>query len=204
MGAAVACAVAQRRSATVYRAGSGASGNPGGPALRAEGVWTESWGRFARGVAYDPHMKTAAAAVLLLGLLILAASASADPRFHGGRVYVRGPGCNSETYRASSIIFFCGDAGVYVTNIRYSSYGGRTAVGTAVMHANNCIPFCGQGTFSSARVTIKLAAVVRCEGTLFYSRAYTHYIGPPPSGEPRSSVANIKPFGETECSSVLG
>jgi len=149
-------------------------------------------------------MKTAVAAVLVLGAVILSSSASADPRFHGDRVYVRGPGCNSTTYRASTIIFFCGDAGVWVTNIRYSSYGGRTATGTAVQHAKDCIPDCASGGISAARVTIRLADVVRCDGTLFYSRASTRYIGRPPSAQRASLVATISPFYESSCSSILG
>jgi hypothetical protein len=153
---------------------------------------------------YDPRMRAAFAASLVLGLMIVPSSATADPRFHGGRVYVRGPGCDSETYRASTIIFFCADAGVIVTNIRYRSYGGSVATGTALQHANDCNPFCARGTISTARVTIRLSNVVRCEGTLFYSRAVTRYIGPPPVGEPSAMTVNIRPFYETECSSVLG
>lgn len=150
-------------------------------------------------------MRTVIAASLSLGVMLLAASAaSADPRFHGGRVFVRGPGCESETYRASSIVFYCADAGVIVTNIRYSSYGGKAATGTALQHANNCDPFCARGTISTARVTIRLSDVVRCEGTLFYSRAVTRYIGPPPSGQPSTMTVSIRPYAETSCSGVLG
>ncbi len=148
-------------------------------------------------------MRGAIAVSLAVGVLILAASASADPRFHGGRVFVRGPGCTSATYRPSSIIFACADAGIYVTNIRYRFYGGRTATGTAVLHENNCVPDCAEGRFSVAPVAIRLADVVRCNGTLFYSRAYTRYTGHPPSGERSSLVEDIEPY-EAKCSSILG
>jgi len=138
-----------------------------------------------------------------LCLLLVASSSSADPRFHGGRVYVASQGCGGQEYRPRSIVFACGDGGFFATNVRYRYYGGRTAFATAELHGHNCIPNCAESQFHAFPGTVRLADVVRCEGTLYYSRAYTRFAGHNPFGGPLSEVANIEPLQE-ECSTVLG
>ncbi len=141
-------------------------------------------------------------------VLLLAASVNADPRFHGGRVYVANEVCNGQSYRPTNIVLACGDGGLFATGIRYRYYGGGTAVATAELHTHSCIPNCAESQFHSFPGTIALADVVRCEGTLYYSRARYRFTGGAPYGGPASGTADIAPFGEDgtviHCSAVLG
>jgi hypothetical protein len=145
-----------------------------------------------------------------VALLVLAGSVNADPRFHGGRVYVASA-CQGHKYRPTSIILACGDGGLFATNIRYRSYGGKTAVATVELHTHDCVPNCAQSQFHAFPGTITLADVVRCEGTLYYSRARYRFTNGAPYGEDSSGVAEIEPLfdeegmiGEIHCSTVLG
>jgi hypothetical protein len=139
--------------------------------------------------------------------LLAAASARADPRFHGGRVYVASRGCTGRQYRPKEIVLACGDGGLWATNITYHTYGGRTAFASVQLHAHSCIPDCAQSSFHAFSATILLADVVRCEGELYYSRARYHFLNGAAYGGPANATADIEPFGENGepiCSSVLG
>jgi hypothetical protein len=153
------------------------------------------------------------AVVCASSLLLTVASASGDPRFHGGRVYVADEACAGQRYRPSKITIACGDGGFFATNIRYRFYGGKTAEATAEFNTHSCVPNCAESAFHAFPGTIVLADVVRCEGTLYYSQIRYRFAHAPPYGERRSGRADIKPLyevledgstSEIHCSSVLG
>jgi hypothetical protein len=152
----------------------------------------------------------ASTAVLLASVivLLLAASVSADPRFHGGRVYVAYEACTGRLYRPAKITLACGDGGLWVSNIVYHTYGGKTATATVEIHTHNCLPNCAESPFHAFPGTITLIDVVRCEGILYYSRARYRFTDGAPYGEASSGTAPIEPFEEDEtmihCSAVLG
>lgn len=146
-------------------------------------------------------MLTALLAILLTG------SVSGDPRFHGGRVYVAWKACAGHQYRPREIILACGDGGLWATHIVYHSYGGAKAYATVQLHAHNCIPNCAESAYHAFPATVVLADVVRCEGTLYYSRAHYHFVNGAPYAGPSTATADIEPFGEDGepiCSTVLG
>jgi hypothetical protein len=148
-----------------------------------------------------------AAAIALLLQGVAPNSAGADPRFHGGRVYVAWHACTGQRYRPTTIVLACGDAGLWASNIRYKYYGGRTAFATATLQTHSCVPNCAQSSFHSFPGTILLHAVVRCEGVLFYSRATYRFVNGAPYGGPASGPSDIEPFGEEGepiCGPVLG
>jgi len=156
------------------------------------------------------HRVGSTLALAIVATVALAVSANADPRFHGGRVYVAS-GCQGQAYRPKAIVLACGDGGLFATSIRYRFYGGKTAVATVELHTHSCIPNCAQSRFHAFPGTITLADVVRCEGTLFYSRARYRFTGGAPYGGASSGVADIEPLfgedgsiGEIQCSSILG
>jgi hypothetical protein len=158
-----------------------------------------------------PTARRVAALLACAGMLVGAASASADPRFHGGRVYVAAKACGGKQYRPATIVLACGDGGLFATDIRYRSYGGARAVATAQLHTHSCVPNCAESTFHAFPGTITLADVVRCEGVLYYSRARYRFTDGGPFGEDPSGVADIEPLfgedgsiGEIYCSPVLG
>jgi hypothetical protein len=156
------------------------------------------------------RMRVACIAFVLLpavAALLFAGAVKADPRFHGGRVYVANEGCNGREYRPQKIILACGDGGLWATNLVYHTYGGRTATATVTLHAHNCIPNCALSRFHAFPATITLADVVRCEGTLYYSRIRYHFTYGAPYGGLSSGTAYVEPFGEEGehiCSTILG
>jgi hypothetical protein len=135
------------------------------------------------------------------------AATGADTGPHG-RVYVAYRGCQGKGYRPTSIVLACGDGGLYITGLRYSAYGGASAQAAGELHAHSCMPNCAQSRFQAFAGTITLKDVVRCGGTLYYSRArYTFTGGPPFPGEPASGTAYIQPLGggrAAKCSGVGG
>lgn len=155
--------------------------------------------------------RRATAFVLFVALVmsLFGTSANADPRFHGGRVYVAS-GCSGQAYRPAAIVLACGDGGLFATDIRYGLYGGATASATVELHTHNCIPNCAESRFHAFPGTITLADVVRCEGVLYYSRARYRFAHGGPYGESSSGVADIEPLfgeggtiGQIHCSAVL-
>jgi hypothetical protein len=164
-------------------------------------------------VGYVDRHETAFGCVCASLLLLTVASASGDPRFHGGRVYVADEACTGQRYRPSTITIACGDGGFFATNIRYRFYGGERAEATAELHAHSCVPNCAQSAFHAFPGAIVLANVVRCEGTLYYSQLRYRFVHAAPYGERTSGKANIAPLyevledgstNEIHCSSVLG
>jgi hypothetical protein len=154
-----------------------------------------------------PHTRVLTFVLAVLVVLGAANGASGDPRFHGGRVYVANRACTGRSYRPASIVLACGDAGLYATAIRYRYYGGKKAQAAATLYTHSCIPNCAQSAFHPFPGTITFADVVRCEGTLYYSRARYHFINGAPYGGPASGSARIEPFGENfgrTCGPVLG
>jgi len=82
-------------------------------------------------------------------------------------------GCTHGIRRPKTIVFFCGDAGAYLTSLRWSRWGGRIAVGTGVYTVKLCEPDCASGGVSTARVTVHLYRRRSCSGRshLYYHRA---------------------------------
>ncbi len=159
-----------------------------------------------RGRSTPKRLATILLAIALLACL-LPGLVSADARFHGGRVYVAWRACTGQRYRPSSIVFACGDGGLWATNIRYTRYGGRTAFARVELHAHSCIPNCAESAFHTFPGTVELHAVARCEGTLFYTRARYRFLNGSPYGGSASAQADIEPFGKDFkpiCGPVLG
>jgi hypothetical protein len=106
----------------------------------------------------------------IVSLAILALIAPAAGAFRGQQVYTIG-NCAKAEVRPSKIVFACADGNVYATGVRYSSYGGAVAVAKGTAYRNTCEPDCAQGHFVSARATIRLFAIKRCDRRFFYTKA---------------------------------
>jgi hypothetical protein len=106
--------------------------------------------------------------IVVLGMLV--AVVPAADAFRGQQVYAIG-NCSKPEVRPSKIVFACADGNAYATGVRYSSYGGAVAIAKATAHRNRCEPDCARGRFTSAPATIRLFAIARCGGRLFYTKA---------------------------------
>jgi len=104
----------------------------------------------------------AAAVVLALVLVVAAAASTRLPRLS-----VCG---NGSTLRPDYVLLGCGDGGQFLTIVRWSSWTGRSALGSAVWWQNLCAPNCAAGTFRRERVRITLSRPRPCRkpaATLF-------------------------------------
>lgn len=83
------------------------------------------------------------------------------------------PNCQDKPEtRPSSVIFACGDGGVYATGVRWINWGDPFATATAAMHANDCTPNCAQGHFHVYSAYLAVTGSQRCpNGVLAYARA---------------------------------
>lgn len=108
------------------------------------------------------------------------------------RIYVASKDCTGHSYRPSSIMIACATGQFYVTGLRYSSYGGPTAVATGTLHLDDCKPDCARGTFRSYPGTIRLARVTACRGLLYYNQISWRYLGTSPTPS-RSGSQSIRP-----------
>jgi len=64
--------------------------------------------------------------------------------------------CTNGIRRPKTIVFYCGDAGEMLTNLRWSRWGGIVAVGTGVWSVKLCDPDCATGGISKTNVTVRL------------------------------------------------
>lgn len=88
------------------------------------------------------------------GAISRAATASSVPR-----VDVCGLG---SAVRPSYVLLGCGDGGQYLANVRWSSWAGWYAHGTAVWWQNLCTPDCAAGHFRHDRVEVTLSRPRAC------------------------------------------
>jgi hypothetical protein len=130
----------------------------------------------------------AAAALALAPAAILSSSSAANPR---APVYVAAEGCQGHLYKPrKKVILACADANLYVTGLRYSSYGSREAKGSGVFHLNDCTPDCAGGRFHEHGGSIRFFDVVACaDGRRYFARARYSFPGRGGKG-----TADVAPF----------
>ena len=96
-----------------------------------------------------------------------------------------GNGCGRGlTDRPKLVVFACADFGYYVSDIQWSSWGGRRAFGTGMATAKTCMPSCAAGGTDTFPVTLQAGVRKRCadprHGFFHYTRVVS--TGPNPHG----------------------
>ena len=81
------------------------------------------------------------------------------------RVFV--PSTRSPAYKPGTIRVGASSA---ITEIRWTTYGGQTAVGKGILPSNDCVPSCAEGTIAPIPVTVRLTSRILCRGKLVYGR----------------------------------
>jgi hypothetical protein len=73
--------------------------------------------------------------------------------------------------RPTSVVFACGDGGVYATGVRWSNWGAPFATATATIHENDCTPNCAQGHFHTYAAYLAVTGRERCHsGQIAYGK----------------------------------
>ncbi|MBV8711201.1 MAG: hypothetical protein JOY56_05460 [Solirubrobacterales bacterium] len=96
---------------------------------------------------------------------------------------VRAINCGREQYKPARIILSCGDAGIWLGKLRWSSWNRTKAVATGDYNQNTCTPTCSAGHTVTRPVKVTLSTPQTCPGrpNLAFRRAtFTFPSGAPP------------------------
>jgi hypothetical protein len=100
-----------------------------------------------------------AARVVLFGFAAAVIGATVARAEAGVRVVGN---CAGSQVRPSTIIVACADAGIQLTHLRWSSFGGSRVHATGDYTYNDCKPDCAAGHFHSYPVRVVLSHPMRC------------------------------------------
>ncbi len=104
------------------------------------------------------------AAIFVAAALPLAASSRSAP-------IAALPNClGKPIVRPTSVIFACGDGGVYATGVHWRNWGAPFATATATMHENDCTPNCAQGHFHTFAAYLAVTGREICHGHVAYAK----------------------------------
>jgi hypothetical protein len=125
-------------------------------------------------------------AVLLAAVATAGSSAAAPAPKLAGCV----PGTPA-TVRPKKVIVACGDANFYFTNLAWSSWNAKHAIGNGIANVNDCTPTCAAGHFHTYRATLTLTRPRSCSNGLreFTRMAWLLHASPPAGIKPKGSQA---------------
>jgi hypothetical protein len=137
-------------------------------------------------------VRTATLCLLLAALTAAAAAAAGPPRFAGCASFTS-PAAAGRV-RPSSVTLACGDGNFYVTSLRWTSWGPRSAAGTGIGHQNDCTPYCAAGTFHRYRVSLRLDGLRLCgpHRRAELTRAAWRFITTTPRGAARAGSERFR------------
>ncbi len=96
------------------------------------------------------------------------------------------PDCQGKPQvRPAMVLFACADGNFSAEKLRWTTWGGRTAVATGVAQSNDCTPNCAAGHFHSYRIRVIVSGHQTCPGGRpAYSSVTFAWIGASPGGSP--------------------
>jgi D-alanyl-D-alanine carboxypeptidase len=92
--------------------------------------------------------------------------------------------------------FLSGDGTFGMTGVKWQSYGGATASGTARAYTDNCTPNCAEGKLFRPAAKLRLTTIVECSGQPVYTRLRYRLRGALPKGFPRHGSVPLLPPAE--------
>jgi hypothetical protein len=117
---------------------------------------------------------------ITIALALLAVPATALAASH----QVRAIGCARELYKPTRITLSCGDGGIWLGGLTWSSWHRSRAVATGTYNEIICTPTCSAGSIVSRPVTVTLSRPKACPGRIhlgFGMATFTFPSGTPPS-----------------------
>lgn len=94
--------------------------------------------------------------------------------------------CSNEQFKPKKIVIACGDAGIWLSKLKWSSWSGSSAKGAGSYNANTCTPDCATGKIKSYPVKVTLSKPKTCSGQTHraFKQAALTYTGTRPKGAP--------------------
>jgi hypothetical protein len=102
--------------------------------------------------------------------------------------------CLEGNYRPGSFVIACGDGNYQVRALQWRRWNRNIARGSGVAWANDCIPFCFNGTFHKYRVKVRVSRIRRCDadGQRYrYTRFRLTFTGDRPPGARRTQTHRV-------------
>jgi hypothetical protein len=92
--------------------------------------------------------------------------------------------CNQASSRPKSVTLTCGDGNTVLKGLKWSSFGGASALALATFVINLCEPNCAEGKAASFSVTVKASDPRNCKGGLrVYNKLTLAFKGKTPKTE---------------------
>ena len=126
-------------------------------------------------------MRNALKLTILIALLAIPSIASA-----AGSGRTLAINCNQEQFKPRKIVLACGDGGIWLSKLNWSSWSGSKASASGNYNANDCTPDCAAGHVHSYPVKVTLSGPKSCPGQTGrgFKRAALTYTGTRPLGAP--------------------
>jgi hypothetical protein len=150
-------------------------------------------------------------AVLVIGILAITAiatsavtAAGAPATSAGGKLPLLIGNCNKPQFKPANVILACGDASLGATNVAWTSWTKKAAVGNGTGQINDCKPNCAQGKTKTAPMSLRASKPQTCSNgkRVFTKLAYTWTSGAPVGNVPDHGsapvgckLAGLKPAG---------
>ncbi|HEY2052515.1 MAG TPA: hypothetical protein VGH14_01115 [Solirubrobacterales bacterium] len=145
-------------------------------------------------------MRRPAIALTALALLAIAVTCAATAiAATAKKVYVEGDIVSQELVYRPHAIGLSADGTFALTGIKYSSYGGPTAIATGRAYVRGCTPNCAQGKVYRPSAALRLEKQVQCGGKTIYSKLHYSLAGPLPAGFRRQGTELLRPVGPEGC-----
>ncbi|MDX6606858.1 MAG: hypothetical protein QOD14_1398 [Solirubrobacterales bacterium] len=132
-------------------------------------------------------------AVLCVGIAVLAAisvSAVAGASGHVAEASSKRPllisNCAKPKFKPANVILACGDASLGATNVAWSAWTRKAAVGSGTGQLNDCNPDCARGKVKTAPMYLRASKPMTCSSgsRIFTKLSYTWTSGPPVGNVP--------------------
>jgi hypothetical protein len=103
--------------------------------------------------------------------------------------------CGQEQFKPKKIVVACGDGGVWLSKLKWSSWSGSQASGSGSYNANDCKPDCAAGHVHSYPVKVTLSKVKTCpsQTSRAFKQAALTYTGTRPSPAPARLTFSCPP-----------
>lgn len=132
-----------------------------------------------------------AAALALAGAAI--AGANGPVASASGKKPLLIANCNKPKFKPANVILACGDASLGATNVVWSGWGQKAALGAGTGQENDCKPNCAQGKTKTAPMSLRASKPKTCSNgrRIFTKLAYTWTAGPPIGNVPSSGSVPV-------------
>jgi hypothetical protein len=103
--------------------------------------------------------------------------------------------CGQEQFKPKKIVVACGEGGIWLSKLKWSSWNGSQASASGSYNANDCTPDCAAGHVHSYPVKVMLSKPKTCpsQTARAFKQAALTYTGTRPKGAPAKLTFSCPP-----------